>query len=157
MNKKVLKELERLLDANGGDITVHDIVAEAARAKSPLHRMFEWDDTAAAQKYRLQQARDLLREYKITIKTDNKTLVISGVVAIPNKEGGGYRTVLKIARQEATKHQALIEKSEQVLAHIDTLIGLAAVWGVNCDLIQDARYLVQEFARDQAPKKKRAA
>lgn len=39
-----------------------EAIVNAARSKnSPLHDQFEWDDGAAAEQYRIWQARDLLR------------------------------------------------------------------------------------------------
>lgn len=43
-----------------------ELVVDAARdPEHPLHSRFEWDDTAAAEKYRLQQASELLRVVKL--------------------------------------------------------------------------------------------
>ena len=36
------------------------IVQSAKRKKSPLHKLFDWDDTEASQKWRLHQARILI-------------------------------------------------------------------------------------------------
>lgn len=53
------KELERLHDLHGA-LTPDLILEEAKDEQSPLHSYFEWDDSVAAQKYRRQQAYDLL-------------------------------------------------------------------------------------------------
>lgn len=52
-----------------GELTPKLVVAEAADVNSPLHHRFEWDDSIAGPKYRLQQAAELVREVKITFKT----------------------------------------------------------------------------------------
>lgn len=44
-----------------GEITPEDILDDARNPNSPLHSFFEWSDTAAAQQYRLHQARGLIR------------------------------------------------------------------------------------------------
>ena len=44
----------------GGGLTPADVVDVAASRKSPLHRLFTWDDTEAARQFRLQQARSVL-------------------------------------------------------------------------------------------------
>lgn len=62
-----LAELHQLADANGGDLTP-DIVLDSARpSDSPLHKHFEWDDSVAAEQYRRNQARTLLRAYRLRI------------------------------------------------------------------------------------------
>ena len=40
---------------------VSRLVADAKRASHPLHSRFTWDDTVAAQRYRLVEARELVR------------------------------------------------------------------------------------------------
>lgn len=51
-----------LLRAEGkGELTPEDVLADAKHDNSPLHSYFEWDDGAAAEQYRLQQARGLIR------------------------------------------------------------------------------------------------
>jgi Mor family transcriptional regulator len=57
-------ELERL----GDSVTAERVVEAARDARTELHRCFEWDDTVASEKYRLEQARRLLR--KITVVHD---------------------------------------------------------------------------------------
>lgn len=48
-----------LLDKKGGELTPSDIVKDAKRKKSPYHDYFDWEDTLAAKKWRIQQARQL--------------------------------------------------------------------------------------------------
>lgn len=51
-----------LLRAQGkGELTPEDVLADAKHDNSPLHSYFEWDDSAAAEQFRLQQARGLIR------------------------------------------------------------------------------------------------
>jgi hypothetical protein len=58
------KALSALNDAHGRLTT--DIVLEAAtNAESPLHKVFEWDDSTAAHAHRVWQARKLIKSVKI--------------------------------------------------------------------------------------------
>jgi len=61
--QRVGEELERRF----GDrpVTPAEVVEVARRSRSPLHRYFEWDDTAAAQAHRETQARTLLRSVAV--------------------------------------------------------------------------------------------
>lgn len=43
-----------------GKFTPHDVVHAAQAKSSPIHAYFEWDDTRAAQLYRVRQARKLI-------------------------------------------------------------------------------------------------
>jgi len=59
-NPDIIRALNDLRGRDG--IILPAQVVEAARdADSPLHDHFEWDDTDAAEKYRIDQARYLLR------------------------------------------------------------------------------------------------
>lgn len=54
------RELDRLTKVNGG-LTAENVVGSARSKKSPLHDFFEWSDSVAAERYRLEQARHLMR------------------------------------------------------------------------------------------------
>jgi len=57
------KELQRLQKA--GAITAPAVVEAARPDDAPLHPVFEWDDEAAADEYRLEQARRLIRAVQV--------------------------------------------------------------------------------------------
>ena len=70
------QELQRIQNFYGS-ITPEILVNEAKKRKSPLHPIFEWDDTKAAEGYRLQQARILLNNIRVTVVTDGESRDIS--------------------------------------------------------------------------------
>lgn len=53
-------ELQRLYERDGG-IRPSAVVEESRPDTAPLHTAFEWDDETAAEQYRLEQARQLVR------------------------------------------------------------------------------------------------
>lgn len=60
------EEIMRIKNKNGGLVSPDDIVKEAVKKSNPLHRLFTWDDTEAARKFRLSEAGLLLRSIEIT-------------------------------------------------------------------------------------------
>lgn len=50
-----------------GELTPQLVLWEASRESSPLHALFTWDDTEAANAYREQQARGLIRKVKVKL------------------------------------------------------------------------------------------
>lgn len=53
-------------------------------ANAPLHGEFEWDDTVAAEKYRITQAAGIIRNIVIVTKDENDTIKQDrGFVSIP--------------------------------------------------------------------------
>lgn len=66
------KELERIYNENGA--IEPSVVVEQSRPKdAPLHSCFEWDDKAAAQKYREQQARVIIANVVIVGEPEEDT------------------------------------------------------------------------------------
>lgn len=60
-------ELQRIIAQRNGVLTPADVVEEARPEGSVLHAHFEWDDSVAAEQYRLVQARDLIRRVTVTV------------------------------------------------------------------------------------------
>lgn len=73
--KAVGAHLELLRKQCKGELTPEDVVADAKHDNSPLHSFFEWDDTAAAHKHRLAQARGLIRAVVAVYVSDDKPAV----------------------------------------------------------------------------------
>lgn len=58
--KTVKEELQALSELHGGNLSPQIVVDFARDATTALHARFEWDDTKAADEYRLHQARMVL-------------------------------------------------------------------------------------------------
>jgi len=65
------ERIDLLQQENEGQVTPQVVLQDAAQETSPLHTFFTWDDTAAAQKYRLNEARYLLRSIHVVIEAQN--------------------------------------------------------------------------------------
>ena len=61
MKSKHLQELVKLAKQHGGEVTPAQVVDRARDPDNVLHSWFDWNDTEAAEKWRLEQARRLLR------------------------------------------------------------------------------------------------
>ena len=66
-------------------LTAEKVLLKAANEKSALHDLFEWDNTIAAERYRLQQARILINEVKIIVDTQ-EYYAFENVNIVVNKE-----------------------------------------------------------------------
>lgn len=69
------RRIDQLIAQLGRAITPEELLEDAQDLGSPMHNFFEWDDDIAAQKYRLQQARYILRciDVEIIYNGDNKS------------------------------------------------------------------------------------
>ncbi len=63
-----LKALKEIAKRDGGKLRPQAVVDAAKDEDSPLHNAFCWDDAEAARLYRLDQARRLIRSFKVVIE-----------------------------------------------------------------------------------------
>lgn len=92
----VAEELTQIWNEHGGKLKPDDVVQVASDPDSPLHPAFEWDDSVAAHKHRLRQARDLIRSVRVIdpeAKTDLPAWVSVVVPAEDEKPSRHYQSV----------------------------------------------------------------
>ena len=80
-----IEEMERI-ESLYGSLTPQNIL-DASRPKNALfHTLFQWDDTLAAEHYRLQQARTILNNIEVTVVSDGspKQINVYEVVKQPS-------------------------------------------------------------------------
>lgn len=66
-------DAQKVADEIGNDkITPQEMIEKARNEQSELHKCFEWNDTVAAEKYRLQQARTVLSMLVFKPKTEEE-------------------------------------------------------------------------------------
>ena len=105
------------MDRHGGVYDPALFVVEAADPDHPAHDYFEWDDTAAAAKWRLVQARRFIsiRLDKVapvvTDLTDGQTQIVvqrgpAFVSPMRNRDRGGYRDARTPFGQKELRAQA---------------------------------------------------
>lgn len=66
------EHLEILKDKLGGTLEPPQVLADARNPNSPLHGAFEWDDSVAAEKYRVDQAAHMIRMLVVTVKISER-------------------------------------------------------------------------------------
>lgn len=105
---KVYDELQGL----GDSVKPVDIVEAAKDENSELHKCFEWDDSEAARKYRLQQARILVMNLVIIESEHKEEPQQIRVMYTSNK--GGYKPT-KLIVQQKDEYEALLERAKAEL------------------------------------------
>lgn len=106
--QKAGEALERLQKGKNGLLEAEDIVSAARDEASVLHPHFEWDDGVAAEAYRADQARELVRSLTIDISKSN--LEERPVRAFVNVETGterGYVSTYTALSSEDLRKQVL--------------------------------------------------
>ncbi len=100
--------LEKIREANGGELSAKLVVESATPKKSPLHRCFEWDNKTAADLYREDQARYIIRS--IVIVEDEKEGAIGPIrafVSVVQDDKQFYTSVLYAMSDVELREQVL--------------------------------------------------
>jgi hypothetical protein len=113
-----------------GDGTIHpeDVVESARAATSPLHDYFEWDDTAAAAAYRIDQARHLLRVTVTHLPVGSGHERVRAFVSLSTD--AGYRPIGAVLVNSQHRAQLLadaraeMERFERKYGHLAELAGV---------------------------------
>lgn len=106
--KEVGEHLEMLRQRFKGEITPRDLLDDARNPNSPLHSFFEWSDTEAAEQYRLQQARGLIRSVvAIYVQEDKPATRVRAYVHVPEPGTPHYRETGHAMSQKKTRDMVL--------------------------------------------------
>jgi hypothetical protein len=101
-NELVAEEVDRLIKKHGF-VSTDLLVSEARKKSNPLHGLFVWDDSIAAEKYRLSQAAEMIRAVEM-IRIVNKRREPTTIRAFLPMIGG----------------ESIYKTREVVLAHVES-------------------------------------
>lgn len=105
---EVGKHLELLRQQEKGELTPQDVLKDARNPNSPLHSFFEWSDGEAAEQYRLQQARGLIRAVvAIYVSEDKPAVRQKYFVHVPEVGTPHYREATHALSQTRTREMVL--------------------------------------------------
>lgn len=105
--KVIAGELRKIARSNRGLLLPQTVVEAARPVRSPLHARFEWDDTEAAEKYRIWQARQLIRVCVELIPGVSTPTEVFVSLSEDRLDGRGYRVVTDVLRDEDMRAQML--------------------------------------------------
>jgi hypothetical protein len=100
ISEKAAAELRRLED-NQGKLTPQQVIEAARNEKSALHQCFTWDDGEAAERWRMEEAREIIRSVRIEITIENKTVRSIGYVRDPEckPNESGYVSLMRVKKR----------------------------------------------------------
>lgn len=133
-NPALVAELKRIAAQHGGELHPRAVVDAARDVASILHSQFDWDDTTAAQKYRLHQARTLIRVVVNYESIGDGEMVVCRVFVslTPDREGDtGYRVMSAVMADPDRRRQLLADAKADMrrfAAKYRQLTELAAVF-----------------------------
>ena len=127
-----------LADRNNGKLTP-ELVVRAAQAKSsPLHDYFDWDDKIAGARWRLEQARELIRSVKIDITTSTVTIPAPLFIRDPNmsSDDQGYMSVVRLRSDQQMAREAVVAEFDRAGAALARAKAVAAALNLENEVEQ---------------------
>lgn len=116
-----------------GYVTPHDLVADAQVEESPLHGLFEWDDTVAADRHRVWNARRVLSGLRVVlqVKPDQAAEPTVAWCSVTIKDGPrAYVALAEVIQDPDMRAQALgaalkmLAAARKRYAHLEELAGV---------------------------------
>ena len=133
VSHEISAELQQIYNNNNGMLDPRKVVDFAKDPTTALHSRFEWDDSIAAEKYRLAQARQIIRLEVVIIKqkqqgtielaVDNQRSDNDGVKARkwvslePDRfgvEDKGYRKLSEVLKKPILRAQLLYQAKKDM-------------------------------------------
>jgi len=81
------EELVKIAKENKNRLKPEMVLDESRKKGSVLHDYFEWDDSLAGEKYRIEQARYLIRSIKITIEHGDEKYEVRSFISLMIQNG----------------------------------------------------------------------
>lgn len=135
-----------------GTLLAEDVRETARDPASSLHRFFEWDDTVAGEAYRLEQARHLIRSYKVEVRIERVEYTIPRYVrdtTLPAHKPG-YVNTSHLRKDRDKAHEILVAEFRRAAEAIRRAKALAAYLGMS-DEIDDLLLRIGSLQQRAAP------
>ena len=114
--------LERLTKKAKGTLATEEVLKDAKNSTSPIHKYFDWNNSTAAEKYRLQQARQLMGSIMEVVVIGKEQKVTRSYYSIVDSSKKNKYVPVEIAlTTKKYTHQIIAEAQEHIKRLNDTL------------------------------------
>ncbi len=119
----------------GSTITATDVVNTARNPRSVLHTCFEWKDSVAGEKYRIHQARNLIRLVRVEIRTSTTVLYAPRLIRDPEvpRNVQGYRDVMGAKKKQ--QDRMLAYEISRAIAHVNRVCTFGLSLGREAEVV----------------------
>jgi len=122
--EKAFRELEQIKSSHRGELHAADVVAAAKPKRHLLHSVFQWDDPLAANEYRNEQARRLIRSIRVVYKDApgvethayNVTTVLPDISTDGSVKKRAYRSTADLLADPEARSELLNRALQDLLA-----------------------------------------
>lgn len=122
--------IEKLASRHGGVCPKEALVRAARSPKHPAHGLFEWDDTVAAERYRNDQARKIMRTLVFVVEEREAPAFVK--VEVTDDEGKAHEGFLRTDKAMSAPNA----KDQVLAAAIAQLRGLQRRYSVLSETLQ---------------------
>lgn len=137
-------ETLRKLERERGHLAPEDVVEEARKRDSPIHDLFEWNNTEAARKYRLVQAAQLIRSVRFNLTVGEIPLTVPRYVRDLRTETTGYRHILEVRSDEDVNRLTVLDAMMRASNAFKRAKTLAMAFEIE-DLVDQAQSLIGQI------------
>lgn len=109
------EELERLGSGNLGSLRPTAIVDAARPADSPLHPVFEWDDSVAAEAHRRQQARHLIGAVVTVMPESRSSEPVRAFINVKRREDQSYVPIRVAMGDDELRAEVLAQATRELV------------------------------------------
>lgn len=146
--KRVLEAIKVLeLASPTSEITPRSLWESARDEDHPLHSEFEWDDAKAADSYRDEQARRLLR-LRVTVTYEDRIIRAPICVRTPEAPAGeaGYTRLVKVLDDKEKARRVFVEEIARARRAIDRAREVSEVLGLGsqCESALESLLLLEQ-------------
>lgn len=136
LKSQMKARLQKICEANDGLLTPDDVLKDARSKSSPLHGWFDWDDSSAAHKHRLYQARRLINVIEITpVRTERVELTVPEYIRDPRQgDKQGYRQTVAVRSDEELAKESLLYEFERAVGCLRRARAVASGLGLEAEL-----------------------
>lgn len=132
------KALEEITEEAGGQLTPKAVVDKARVKTHPLHPHFEWNDSLAAESYRLDQARNLIRIVRVEDASAEEG-TSRAFISVNDGDNTAYRPLQMIKRSADLQLAVLKQAQRDLEAWERRYRDLTDI----CQIVQSAREAVR--------------
>lgn len=112
VKKEIITEVLENISKRDGVLRPEKLVEEAENPESPVHDLFEWDDTAGGHQWRLSQARRIIGRVKIEYKGREVNSYYS--VHIETIKQQGYYSLDQVLSNEDLHRKVLMSAIKEI-------------------------------------------
>lgn len=109
---KVAEHIKHL-ESQYGEVTSKIFLESARDESSEMHNLFEWDDTKAAEQWRVQQASVIISSIRVNVVEEEKEPIKTRAYVQYEPRQSGYISVGKALSEEDKRHKVIAQARKE--------------------------------------------